>query len=150
MSFGVAGRSVIARSMSPGLSNSSARIRNGQTWDEAKALVRTWEEAGYWNGPAELAVPPILAPDAPAAAPDRMKIADAIAAFLALRDGSNIRQIETKMWFLFVAGSYIDIGIEARISELKRDPLRIANPDSFSHAFTPLVEEIRVRSFHHR
>ena len=60
------------------------------TWDDAKALVRTWEEAGSWNGPAETAVPPTPAPDAPATAPDRMKIADAIAAFLAIRDGSNI------------------------------------------------------------
>lgn len=60
------------------------------TWDEAKPLVRTWEDAGSWDGPAEKVAPQSVAPDAPAQASGRMTIADAIAAFLAIREGSNI------------------------------------------------------------
>src|SRR5690349_10308530 len=59
-------------------------------WDEAKALVRVWEDANSWDGPAEKLAPVIPAADAPPPSSARITIADTIEAFLAIRDGSNI------------------------------------------------------------
>jgi integrase len=50
-------------------------------WDEAKPLVRAWEDANSWDGPAKVPVPD---------SPGRITIADAISAFLAIREGSKI------------------------------------------------------------
>jgi integrase len=58
------------------------------SWDEAKPLVRAWEDAGAWDGPVQVPAPPV--PDSPAPDSARIKIADAIAAFLAIREGSRI------------------------------------------------------------
>ncbi len=58
------------------------------TWDEAKALVRTWQDAASWEGP--VTAPP--APEPPAPNPDagRVTIADAITAFITVREASKI------------------------------------------------------------
>jgi hypothetical protein len=53
-------------------------------------MVQAWDDAGSWDGRAEKVALPAPPLDAPAPAADRMKIADAIAAFLAIREGSKI------------------------------------------------------------
>jgi hypothetical protein len=50
-------------------------------WDEAKAVVRAWEEAAFWDGVAKVPVPP--APVPPAADASRITIDRAIEAFTA-------------------------------------------------------------------
>src|SRR5580658_3505875 len=49
------------------------------TWDEAKAVVRTWEDAASWDGVAKLPAP--LPPEPPAADANRITIERAIQAF---------------------------------------------------------------------
>src|SRR5579872_4162829 len=55
-------------------------------WDEAKALVASWETADSWDG--KVAPPP--AEPVPVSAPARVPIADAIKVFLNNREGTNI------------------------------------------------------------
>lgn len=53
------------------------------TWDEAKSLVHTWEEAGSWDGTVTLVPPVIQVPEpAPAATEGRVTIERAIEAYL--------------------------------------------------------------------
>jgi len=60
------------------------------TWDEAKALVCAWEDAAAWDGPVKIEQPAAPAPDALGPDSGRITISDAIAAFLAIREGSKI------------------------------------------------------------
>jgi len=50
-------------------------------WEEAKALVATWEAANSWDGK----VPPPMAEPTPLAFPARITIADATKVFLSNR-----------------------------------------------------------------
>jgi integrase len=56
-------------------------------WDEAKAVVAVWERAQSWDGPQPEPLPP---DSAPSGADNRISIADALAAFLAVREGTKI------------------------------------------------------------
>jgi integrase len=60
------------------------------SWDEAKPVVRAWEDSGSWDGPVKFETPAAPVHDAPATSLERITIADAIAAFLAIREGSKI------------------------------------------------------------
>ena len=60
-------------------------------WNDAKAVVAAWENAGSWDGhvkPAEQ--PSAAAPPATDATPSRISIADAIRAYLTIREGAGI------------------------------------------------------------
>ena len=64
-----------------------SRKQTGKSdWKEAKAVVAVWEAAQSWDGP--VTVEP--APESPAPASGRITIANAIAAFLAVREGAKI------------------------------------------------------------
>lgn len=75
-----------------GTLNGQFKRRNTErtTWDEAKPLVRAWEDAGSWDGPARAVPQQNAAPDIPDPASKRITIADAVVAFLAVREGSKI------------------------------------------------------------
>jgi hypothetical protein len=75
------------------------RRRNTErtTWAEANAIVSDWEIAGSWHAaPVPVAPTPVIPPTAdPAAspsdsAPPRVRIAEAVKAYLAVRSGSGI------------------------------------------------------------
>jgi integrase/recombinase XerC len=81
-------------------------------WAEAKTVVRSWEEAGAWTvyNPVE---PPVSVSPAPAALDSpssRMTIADAVAAFLAIREGSKIAPSTLRKYRTFTnqLGAYAD------------------------------------------
>jgi len=59
-------------------------------WEEAKILARMWEDADSWDGrrKGQQAVPTV--PDVQPASCSRIAITDAVAAFLAVREGSKI------------------------------------------------------------
>lgn len=57
------------------------------TWDEAKAVAAVWEQARSWDGPGPIV--PIPEPSL-STETNRVRIDDAIAAFLAVREGSKI------------------------------------------------------------
>src|ERR1700728_4335166 len=62
------------------LGGKSSRKQTGKSkWDEAKAVAAVWEQAQSWDGPAPVGLTP--AP-APLAADNRIRIADALTAFL--------------------------------------------------------------------
>jgi hypothetical protein len=59
-------------------------------WTDAKAVVARWEGAGSWNGSAKPVEPPCVTTPAPDLSPSRIRIADAIQAYLAVREGAGI------------------------------------------------------------
>ena len=59
-------------------------------WPEAKAIVAEWEAVGSWTGPLKPVEPPTVAPPPADTSPSRITIADAIQAYLAIREGSRI------------------------------------------------------------
>ncbi len=61
-----------------------------RAWDEAKAVTAFWEAAQSWDGPAKIEPPAPPAPDAPAPDSGRVTIANAITAFMAVREASKI------------------------------------------------------------
>lgn len=68
-------------------------------WDEAKAVVSFWETAQSWDGPKP--VTPAPEPETPAPGSSRISIADAIAAFLAIRQGSKIAPSTMRKYVTF-------------------------------------------------
>jgi integrase len=68
------------------LARKFSRRQTGKSdWDEAKTVVAAWEAAQSWDGPAKVQEPTPPAPET-----GRISIADAITAFLAIREGSKI------------------------------------------------------------
>jgi integrase/recombinase XerD len=59
-------------------------------WSEAKAIVADWETAGTWTGPVKQIEPPSADPPAADSHPSRISIAEAIAAYLAIRSGAGV------------------------------------------------------------
>ncbi|WP_321476606.1 tyrosine-type recombinase/integrase [uncultured Paludibaculum sp.] len=60
------------------------------TWDEAKPVVRGWEGVGSWDGPSNPMAQERPTPEAASLDSGRVTIADAMAAFLAVREGTKI------------------------------------------------------------
>jgi len=54
-------------------------------WDEAKALVTSWETADSWDGKVQVSPAPV-----PESIPGRIMIADATKVFLSNREGARI------------------------------------------------------------
>jgi integrase len=59
-------------------------------WADAKSAVRTWEDACSWDGGSKIETLAITATSTPAPSATRITIADAMTAFLAIREGSKI------------------------------------------------------------
>lgn len=59
-------------------------------WSEAKALVAEWESVGSWSGPLAPVQPAQADPSAAEASPARISIADAMRAYLAIREGAGV------------------------------------------------------------
>jgi integrase len=66
-------------------------------WDEAKALVASWETADAWDGKVELAPPPPVS--TPVAG--RITIADATKVFLSNREGAKIAHATLRKYKIF-------------------------------------------------
>ncbi len=66
-------------------------------WDEAKALVASWETADAWDGKGEPAPPPPV----PAPVPGRIAIADATKVFLSNREGAKIAHATLRKYKTF-------------------------------------------------
>lgn len=68
------------------------RRRNTEqnTWTEAKEVAAEWQKAGSWDAKAKPVEPPIETPVAADPLPPRISIADAIRAYLAVREGAGI------------------------------------------------------------
>ena len=65
-----------------------SRKQTGKSdWDEAKAIAAVWEAVQSWDGPAQIEA---SGPRPPDPASGRIPLADAITAFLAIREGSKI------------------------------------------------------------
>lgn len=70
------------------LNRKFSRKQTGKSdWDEAKAIAAIWEAAQSWDGPAKIEASGPWPADS---ASGRMALADAITAFLAIREGSKI------------------------------------------------------------
>jgi hypothetical protein len=62
------------------------RITTGtRDWDEAKVVIRTWQDANSWNGKSD---PPPIKVERPV--PGRVAIADAVKVFLTNREAAKI------------------------------------------------------------
>jgi integrase len=60
-------------------------------WIDAKAVAADWETAGSWDGPVKPVEQPMApAPPAEEASSSRIRIADAVRAYLAIREGAGI------------------------------------------------------------
>src|SRR5438874_307690 len=68
-------------------------------WDDAKALVSSWEKANSWGGKVEPvpAAPPVSMP-----VPGRIKIADAAKVFISNREGARIAHATLRKYKTFV------------------------------------------------
>src|SRR5579872_485383 len=66
-------------------------------WDEAKALVTSWETADAWDGKVEGPPPPPI----PASVPGRIAIADAMKVFLSNREGAKIADATLRKYKTF-------------------------------------------------
>ena len=66
-------------------------------WDEAKALVTSWETADAWDGKVEAQPPPPI----PASVPGRITIADAMKVFLSNREGAKIAHATLRKYKTF-------------------------------------------------
>jgi hypothetical protein len=67
-------------------------------WDEAKALVASWETANSWDGTVEAAPPP---PRVSTPVPGRITIADATKVFLSNREGAKIAHATLRKYKTF-------------------------------------------------
>jgi hypothetical protein len=67
-------------------------------WDEAKALVASWETANSWDGKVEAAPPP---PRISTPVPGRITIADATKVFLSNREGAKIAHATLRKYKTF-------------------------------------------------
>lgn len=65
-------------------------------WDEAKALVASWETADAWDGKVEPPPPPVFPP-----VPGRITIADATKVFLSNREGAKIAHATLRKYKTF-------------------------------------------------
>jgi integrase len=65
-------------------------------WDEAKALVASWETADSWDGKIEPAPPPVSTP-----VPGRITITDATKVFLSNREGAKIAHATLRKYKTF-------------------------------------------------
>lgn len=75
-----------------------SRKQTGKSdWDEAKALVASWETAGAWEGKVEPAPPPPVPPPVPG----RITIADATKVFLSNREGAKIAHATLRKYKTF-------------------------------------------------
>jgi len=96
---GAAGKSARAsftsRARSAG--SSTAKQTGKSDWDEAKALVASWEMAGAWEGKVEPAPPPPVPPPVPG----RITIADATKVFLSNREGAKIAHATLRKYKTF-------------------------------------------------
>ena len=89
------------------LSGKFNRKQTGKSdWDEAKALVATWEVADSWDG--KIAPPPPQA--APVSIPGRITIGDAVKVFLSNREGSKIAPATLRKYKTFTKqlGAFAD------------------------------------------
>jgi integrase len=87
-----------------GTLNAQFRRKNTERtmWSDAKAVVEKWESAGSWDGSATLKEPPTLPVPDPDPHPSRISIANATAAYLAIREGAKIAPATLRKYRTFI------------------------------------------------
>jgi hypothetical protein len=100
-----------------GILSGKFKRRNTETtvWESAKTVVQAWEGAHSWDSPLEVANEPPSSPipDPPSSA--RIKIADAVAAYLAIRQGARIAPATLRKYRTF-AKQLCDFSVAAAMS----------------------------------
>ncbi len=71
------------------------------SWDEAKALAHAWEDAGSWDGRAAVNAPEAPSVDTAPQAPRPITTADALSAFVAVREGAQIARSTLRKYKTF-------------------------------------------------
>jgi integrase len=71
------------------------------SWVDAKRIVEEWDTAGAWDGGSEPSEPKEPPAAEPVPAPSRITISDAVAAFLAIRQGAKIASATLRKYRTF-------------------------------------------------
>jgi integrase len=114
------------------------RMQTGKTdWNEAKAVAAVWEGSQSWDGPGKPAEPTPPVPDT-----GRVKITDAIAAFLHVREAAKIAPSTMRKYRTFAKQLRV---FADRMGHVMLDQFTAADMDAF-YAGWPLAARTKAKA----